>query len=232
MARKWPQAKGIAYFQAYTNTYAPLSRLKEIYDPFFDDHSALGVAIATRADCLDEEIIEYLAEKSRIKPLFLEIGVQTIHDETARRLNRGESIRDIEKKLTMLTSAGLKVVLHIINGLPAETEDMMVDTARWVAKMAPFGIKIHMLHIIKDTVLAKQFEEEPFNILTKEGYVNIVVQQLQLLPPTTVIQRLTGDAVREDLVEPLWTLKKVSVLNDIDKAMAQLNTWQGQMYEG
>lgn len=231
MARKWPQAKGIAYFQAYTNTYAPLSRLKEIYDPFFDDHPALGVAIATRADCLDEEIIEYLVEKSRIKPLFLEIGVQTIHDETARRLNRGENIRDIEKKLTMLTAAGLKVVLHIINGLPGETADMMLDTARWVAKMAPFGIKIHMLHIIKDTVLAMQFEKEPFALLTKEEYVNIVVQQLQLLPPTTVIQRLTGDAVKEDLVEPMWTLKKVSVLNDIDKAMVQLNTWQGKTYE-
>lgn len=232
MARKWPQAKGIAYFQAYTNTYAPLPRLKEIYDPFYEDHPCLAVSIATRADCLDEGIIDYLVEKSRIKPLFLEIGVQTIYDKTARRLNRGENIIDIEKKLTMLTSAGLKVVLHIINGLPGETADMMLDTARWVAKMAPFGIKIHMLHIIKDTVLAKQFEKEPFDILTKVEYVNIVVQQLQLLPPSIVIQRLTGDAVKEDLVEPLWTLKKVSVLNDIDKAMVLLNTWQGQMYEG
>ena len=232
MARKWPQAKGIAYFQAYTNTYAPLAQLKAIYDPFFDHHPALAVAIATRADCLDKSIIEYLVEKNRIKPLYLEIGVQTIHDETARRLNRGEYIVDIEKKLEMLKSAGLHVVLHIINGLPYETAEMMLDTARWVAKMSPFAIKIHMLHIIKDTVLASQFEKEPFAILSKEEYVDIVVRQLEVLPPTTVIQRLTGDAVKDDLIAPVWTLKKVSVLNDIDKAMVQLNTWQGKKYEG
>lgn len=232
MARKWPLAKGIAYFQAYTNTYAPLSTLKEIYDPFFDDHPCLAVSIATRADCLDENIIAYLKEKSRIKPLYLEIGVQTIFDNTAKRVNRRENISDIEKKLDMLKSAGLCVVIHIINGLPGETAEMMIDTARWVAKMSPFAIKIHMLHIIKDTILASQFEHHPFPILSKEEYVDIVVRQLEVLPPITVIQRLTGDAVKEDLIEPAWTLKKVSVLNDIDKAMVRLDTWQGKKYEG
>lgn len=231
MARKWPQAKGIAYFQAFTNTYAPLSRLKEIYDPFFDDHPCLAVAIATRSDCLDDDIIEYLKEKNRIKPLYLEIGVQTIHEVTANRLNRCENIDDIEKKVSQCQSAGLKVVLHIINGLPDETAEMMLDTARWVAKMAPFAIKIHMLHIIKDTVLARQFEQKPFQILTKEEYVDIVVRQLEVLSPTTVIQRLTGDAVKDDLIEPAWTIKKVSVLNDIDKEMVKRNTWQGKIYE-
>jgi uncharacterized protein len=232
MARKWPSAKGIAYFQAYTNTYAPLSKLKEIYDPFFDDHPCLAVSIATRADCLDENIIAYLKEKSKIKPLYLEIGVQTIFDFTAKRVNRRENIVDIEKKLDMLKSAGIDVVIHIINGLPGETADMMLETARWVAKISPFAIKIHMLHIIKDTVLAQQFEHHPFPILSKEEYVDIVVRQLEVLPPTTVIQRLTGDAVKEDLIEPAWTLKKVSVLNDIDKAMVRLDTWQGKKYEG
>lgn len=232
MARKWPLAKGIAYFQAYTNTYAPLSKLKEIYDPFFDNHPCLAVSIATRADCLDENIIAYLKEKSKIKPLYLEIGVQTIFDSTAKRVNRRENIADIEKKLDMLKSAGIDVVIHIINGLPGETAEMMIETARWVAKMSPFAIKIHMLHIIKDTVLAHQFEHHPFPILSKEEYVDIVVRQLEVLPPTTVIQRLTGDAVKEDLIEPAWTLKKVSVLNDIDKAMVRLDTWQGKKYEG
>lgn len=232
MTRKWPLAKGIAYFQAYTNTYAPLSKLKEIYDPFFDDHPCLAVSIATRADCLDENIIAYLKEKSKIKPLYLEIGVQTIFDSTAKRVNRRENIADIEKKLDMLKSAGIDVVIHIINGLPGETAEMMIETARWVAKMSPFAIKIHMLHIIKDTVLAHQFEHHPFPILSKEEYVDIVVRQLEVLPPTTVIQRLTGDAVKEDLIEPAWTLKKVSVLNDIDKAMVRLDTWQGKKYEG
>jgi uncharacterized protein len=231
MARKWPSAKGIAYFQAYTNTYAPLSKLKEVYDPFFDDHPCLAVSIATRADCLDENIIAYLKEKSKIKPLYLEIGVQTIFDFTAKRVNRRENIADIEKKLDMLKSAGIDVVIHIINGLPGETADMMLETARWVAKMSPFAIKIHMLHIIKDTVLAQQFEHHPFPILSKEEYVDIVVRQLEVLPPTTVIQRLTGDAVKEDLIEPAWTLKKVSVLNDIDKAMVRSDTWQGKKYE-
>jgi uncharacterized protein len=135
MARKWPSAKGIAYFQAYTNTYAPLSKLKEVYDPFFDDHPCLAVSIATRADCLDENIIAYLKEKSKIKPLYLEIGVQTIFDFTAKRVNRRENIVDIEKKLDMLKSAGIDVVIHIINGLPGETADMMLETARWVAKI-------------------------------------------------------------------------------------------------
>lgn len=232
MARKWPGAKGIAYFQAYTNTYAPLSHLKAIYDPFFNDHPCIAVAIATRADCLDDDIIEYLKEKNRLKPLFLEIGVQTIHEVTARRVNRQEYIEDIEKKLNMLRSAGLNVILHIINGLPDETADMMLDTVRWVAKMAPFAVKIHMLHIIKDTVMANQFDTNPFNILTKEAYVDIVVRQLEILPPTTVIARLTGDAVKEDLIEPMWTLKKVSVLNDIDKEMVRRDTWQGKSYEG
>jgi uncharacterized protein len=232
MSKKWPDAQGIAYFQAYTNTYAPLPQLKEIYDPFFDDHPCLAVAIATRADCLDVDIIEYLNAKNRIKPLFLEIGVQTIFDITARKVNRQENIEDIEKKLELLKSAGLNVVLHIINGLPDETPDMMLDTARWVAKMSPFAIKIHMMHIIKDTVLASQFKHAPFPILTKEEYVDIVVKQLEVLPPTTVIQRLTGDAVKEDLIEPMWTLKKVSVLNDIDKEMVRRNTWQGRAYEG
>jgi uncharacterized protein len=231
MARKWPLAKGIAYFQAYTNTYAPLSKLKEIYDPFFDDHPCLAVSIATRADCLDENIIAYLKEKSKIKPLYLEIGVQTIFDDTAKRVNRRENISDIEKKLDMLKSAGLCVVIHIINGLPGETAEMMIDTARWVAKMSPFAIKIHMLHIIKDTILASQFEHDPFPILSKEEYVDIVVRQLEILPPTTVIQRLTGDAVKDNLIEPAWTLKKVSVLNDIDKAMVRSDTWQGKKYE-
>jgi uncharacterized protein len=231
MARKWPSAKGIAYFQAYTNTYAPLSKLKEVYDPFFDDHPCLAVSIATRADCLDENIIAYLKEKSKIKPLYLEIGVQTIFDFTAKRVNRRENIADIEKKLDMLKSAGIDVVIHIINGLPGETADMMLETARWVAKKSPFAIKIHMLHIIKDTVLAQQFEHHPFPILSKEEYVDIVVRQLEVLPPTTVIQRLTGDAVKEDLIEPTWTLKKVSVLNDIDKAMVRSDTWQGKKYE-
>jgi uncharacterized protein len=231
MARKWPLAKGIAYFQAYTNTYAPLSKLKEVYDPFFDDHPCLAVSIATRADCLDENIIAYLKEKSKIKPLYLEIGVQTIFDFTAKRVNRRENIVDIEKKLDMLKSAGIDVVIHIINGLPGETADMMLETARWVAKKSPFAIKIHMLHIIKDTVLAQQFEHHPFPILSKEEYVDIVVRQLEVLPPTTVIQRLTGDAVKEDLIEPTWTLKKVSVLNDIDKAMVRSDTWQGKKYE-
>jgi uncharacterized protein len=231
MARKWPSAKGIAYFQAYTNTYAPLSKLKEVYDPFFDDHPCLAVSIATRADCLDENIIAYLKEKSKIKPLYLEIGVQTIFDFTAKRVNRRENIVDIEKKLDMLKSAGIDVVIHIINGLPGETADMMLETARWVAKKSPFAIKIHMLHIIKDTVLAQQFEHHPFPILSKEEYVDIVVRQLEVLPPTTVIQRLTGDAVKEDLIEPTWTLKKVSVLNDIDKAMVRSDTWQGKKYE-
>ncbi|PKM86230.1 MAG: TIGR01212 family radical SAM protein, partial [Firmicutes bacterium HGW-Firmicutes-10] len=194
-----------------------------------ETQSLTTVTLGTK---LDEKIIEYLLEKSKIKPLYLEIGVQTIFNETAKRVNRGEQIEDIERKLLMLKQAGLNIVVHIINGLPGETADMMLDTARWVAKMSPFAIKIHMLHIIKNTVLADQFEKAPFNILSKYEYVDIVVKQLEVLPPTTVIQRLTGDAVLEDLVEPLWTIKKVSVLNDIDKAMVLKNTWQGKKYEG
>ena len=232
MLRKWPNGLAIAYFQAYTNTYAPLSTLKEIYEPFFNGTiDCLGVAIATRPDCLDDEIIEYLVEKNKQKPLYLEIGVQTIFNETSRLINRGHTTEVLEETLTRLKKTDIPLVLHIINSLPYESADMMIQTAKWVAKWHPFAIKIHMLHILKRTPMALQYQHSPFPILSKEEYIDIVVSQLEVLPEDIVIQRLTGDAPSEDLITPLWTLSKVAVLNDIDKAMVARNSWQGKYDE-
>ena len=163
--------------------------------------------------------------------LYLEIGVQTIFNETSRLINRGHTTEVLEETLTRLKKTDIPLVLHIINSLPYESADMMIQTAKWVAKWHPFAIKIHMLHILKRTPMALQYQHSPFPILSKEEYIDIVVSQLEVLPEDIVIQRLTGDAPSEDLITPLWTLSKVAVLNDIDKAMVARNSWQGKYDE-
>ena len=229
MRRKWPTGKAMAYFQAYTNTYAPLANLKEIYDPFFTDEiDVVGVALGTRADCLDDEIIDYFHQKSLIKPVYIEIGVQTIHEKTAKAINRQHSLQQVEDAINRLEKTNIHVIVHIINGFKQETPQMMLETAQWVSKQPIFGVKIHMLHILEDTVMGLVYKHKPHPMLTQDEYVDIVIKQLEVLPPEMVILRLTGDGKADDLLAPTWTLNKVSVLNQIDKQMASLNTWQGK----
>lgn len=227
VSKKWPNSKYIGYFQAHTNTYADLSVLKETYESILKLDNVVGLAIATRPDAISEECLDYLEELSKKTFLTVELGLQTIHEETSKFINRCHTLKCFEQTVFELRKRNIDVVVHIINGLPYETKEMMLETATYLNKLDISGIKIHMLHILQNTKLEKLYEEKPFDVLTKEEYVNIVCDQLELLRPEIVIHRITGDPKKEELVAPNWLLKKFDVLNSIDKELAKRNTYQG-----
>lgn len=231
MRNKWPSGKGMAYFQAYTNTYAPLERLKELFEPFIQREDVIALCVATRADCLNDENIAYLHSLTKIKDVWVEVGLQSMHDETAKKINRGHDYACFLNAIDKLSKTDCKICVHIINGLPYETKQMMIDTIKAISKLPIHAVKIHMLHLIKNTKMAKEYEEDPFHLLTLEEYVEIVCEQLTYLPKEIVLERLTGDGIASDLVAPLWTIKKVMVLNEIDKYMAKNNLYQGMKLE-
>ena len=226
MTNKW-EGKYIAYFQANTNTYAPLSRLKTLYESALSEKDVIGLSIATRADCISEEIADYLKELSEKTYLTVELGLQTIHDKTGERVNRCHSYADFLKGYNMIKERGIPVCVHLINGLPGETHEMMVETAREVGKLNPDFVKLHLLHIIKGTKIAEEFENGEFSLMTLPEYVSVICDQLEVLPQETVIQRVTGDGKKEDLIGPMWSLKKFVVMNEIDKELVKRNSYQG-----
>lgn len=228
MLQKWPHAAKIAYFQAYSNTHDSLENLKKLYDPFFNDDRFVGIDIATRSDCLDDEKIAYFEAMSRKKDLTIEIGLQTIHPETSEWMNRGHDLESVTTCIQKLKAAGIRTCVHIINGFPQETPEMMLETADYLARMHPEMVKIHMLHIIKGTKLGAEYQKNPFPLLSRDDYVDVVVKQIERLPEDIVIARLTGDGMADDLLAPLWTVRKIAVTNEIDKLMVQKNTWQGK----
>ena len=228
MQRKWPDCQGIAYFQAFTNTYGPMEKLKQCFSPFIQREDVCAIAIATRADCLEDEKIAYLCKLAKEKEVWVELGLQSIHDHTAALINRGHDFSEFRSCVERLASTPLHVCVHLINSLPMETKSQMIESARIVGSLPIEAVKIHMLHLVKGTQLAKQYEKNPFPLLTMEEYVDVVISQLELLPPEIIIQRLTGDGILSDLLAPFWTTHKVQVLNEIDKAMAKRNTWQGK----
>ena len=230
MEKKWPDAYYIAYFQANTNTFAPVSVLKEKYESVLNLPNVIGIDIATRPDSISEECLEYLKELNERTNLTIELGLQSIHEDTLKFIRRGHTLKQFEECVKKLKENNINVVVHIINGLPNETKEMMLETVKYLNKLNIDGIKIHMLHVIKDTDLGDLYLKEPFHILTKEEYIDIVVSQLELLKPEIVIHRITGDPKKEDLIEPTWLLKKFCVLNDIDKEMKRKNTYQGKYY--
>lgn len=226
MTNKW-EGKYIAYFQANTNTYAPLSRLKTLYESALSEKDVIGISIATRADCISEEIADYLKELSEKTYLTVELGLQTIHDKTGDRINRCHSYADFLKGYNMIKERGIPVCVHLINGLPGETHEMMIETAREVGKLRPDFVKLHLLHIIRGTKIAEEFERGEFSLMTLPEYVSVICDQLEVLPQETVIQRVTGDGKKEDLIGPMWSLKKFVVMNEIDKEMVRRNSHQG-----
>ena len=228
MEKKWPNANYIAYFQAYTNTYAPAERLHEVYEEALAEEKVVGLAISTRPDCLPENVLDYLEELNQRTYLWLELGLQSIHDRTMQWIERGHNYAQFLKGLEMLHSRGIRVCVHIILGLPGETKAEMMATAQAVSKMPLQGIKIHLLHVLRGTPLAAIYQREPFELMTKDDYVALVVDILEILPPEIVIQRLTGDGPPDDLIGPLWSLKKWEVLNAIDAEFARRDTWQGK----
>ena len=227
MDKKWQDTKYIGYFQANTNTYAPVSELKKKYEEILKIDGVVGLNIATRSDAITEECLDYLEELNKKTFLNIELGLQTIHESTNELINRGETLKEFETMVKKLRSRGINVIVHIINGLPYETKEMMLDTIKYVNNLDIQGIKIHMLHIIKGTKLADLYEERPFHVLTREEYANIVCDELELLRPEIVINRITGDPNPDELIEPKWLIKKFGVLNEIDKEMAKRDSYQG-----
>ncbi len=225
--KKWPSSKYIAYFQADTNTYESVDVLRENYESVLSLPNVVGIDIATRSDALSEEVLDYLSELNNRTFLTVEIGLQSSYDETLKLINRGHDVKNFEYAIKRLQERGIFTVVHIINGLPGETKDMMVNTVKYVNSLGIQGIKIHMLYVSKDTLLERLYESKPFHILTKDEYIDIVCEQLEYLKESVVVMRITGDPVKEDLIEPQWLLKKFVVLNDIDKEMKKRNIFQG-----
>ncbi len=231
ISKKWPDGKYIAYFQAHTNTYAPLDILKEKYESVLDKKNVVGIAVATRPDAIEEEVLDYLEELNQKVDVTVELGLQTIHEKTAKLINRCHSLAQFEEMVEKLKKRNLEVVVHIINGLPFETKEMMIDTVKYLNGLNIDGIKIHMLNIIKDTALANLYFQKHFKVLSKEEYIDVVIQQLEYLRPEIVVHRITSDPDPKNLIEPTWLVKKFCVLNDIDKEMKKRESYQGKKLE-
>ena len=231
MEKKWPNAKCIAYFQANTNTYAPVNVLKEKYESVLNLDGVVGLDIATRSDAITDECLDYLEELNKRTFLIVELGLQTIHDRTSKLINRCNSLDNFTDMVKKLRERKINVVVHIINGLPGETKEDMLETVKYLNRLDIQGIKIHMLSVVKGTPLAKMYEENHFHVLTEKEYVDIVINQLELLREEIVINRITGDPKKEDLIEPNWLLKKFQVIDDIDKEMVKRNVYQGDKAE-
>ena len=227
MLKKWPKAKYIGYFQARTNTYAPVEKLKNIYEKILKQDNVIGLNIATRSDSITDECLNYLEELNNKTYLTIELGLQSTKKETNKLINRCETLDEFENMVKKLRKRNINVVVHIINGLPYETKEDMLNTVKYLNKLDIQGIKIHMLSVLKNTPLEKLYKEKNFHILTKEEYIDIVVNQLELLREEIVIHRLTGDPDPKELIAPTWLIKKFCVLNDIDKEMVKRNTYQG-----
>lgn len=231
-ARKWDISRCIAYFQAHTNTYAPLLLLKEKYEEALAQEGIVGLNIATRADCLPTDVVEYLIELAERTTLTVELGLQSSSDMTAARINRGHDFATFCRGFEALRRANPKIgiCVHIIFGLPDEDDEAMMQTVRDVAALRPDQVKIHLLHVLRGTVLADLYEAGEYQPLERDRYISLVADALELLPPDVVIGRLTGDGAADDLLAPLWSRKKTTVINDIDKLLYARNSMQGIRY--
>lgn len=227
MHKKWKDAKYIGYFQARTNTYAPVDELKKVYEKVLSFDNVVGLNIATRPDSITDECLDYLDELNKKTYLTIELGLQTINEKTTKLINRCHTLECFENMVKKLRERNIDVVVHIIDGLPYETKEDMLNTVKYLNKLDIQGIKIHMLHVIKNTKLRDIYNKEHFHILTKKEYVDIVCDELELLREEIVINRVTGDPNPKDLIEPTWLIKKFGVLNEIDKEMVRRNSYQG-----
>lgn len=221
----------VAYFQANTNTYADISTLRSIYNKALAFPAVIGISIGTRADCLSAEVLELLCELKKRTHLTVELGMQSVHDKTIELINRCCTHAEFIKGYNSLKSRGIRVCLHLINGLPGETPEMMVRSAEKAGDMKPDAVKLQMLHVIRGTRLADMYEKNEFALLSRNEYVDIIVHQLELIPPETVIERITGDGDKKKLIAPMWSADKKAVLGAIDKRLAELDTWQGRLYD-
>lgn len=223
---KWQDSVFYAYFQSYSNTYANIDFLKDFYQPFLLDDEIKGLVIATRCDCLDQQKIDWLNSLTKIKPIWLEIGLQSTNDNTLKEMNRGHSYKDFLNIIDLLKDTDIMISVHLINGWPSESKETMLETAKKIGQLPINAVKFHMLHVCKNTPLAITYQNKPFNLLTEQQYVELVAKQITYLSKDMIIERLTGDSIKEVLIAPDWTIKKVNVINDIDKQMLKNNYYQ------
>lgn len=231
MDRKWPNSKYIAYFGSFTNTFDTLEGLKNRFEKVLSFDNVVGLSIGTRSDSISDECYQYLDKLNKKTFLTVELGLQSMHDKTLKYINRGHDLDNFEKCVNKLKDMHINVVVHIINGLPGEDEEMMLDNIRYLNKLDIDGIKIHNLFVAVNTPLANMYVNNPFKLLEKDEYINILVKQIELLKPSIVIHRLTGDPKKEDLIAPLWCLKKIDVLNGVVKKLKANNSYQGINYK-
>ena len=229
--KRYGARKFIAYFQSFTNTYAPVERLKALYDQALADSSVVGLSVATRPDCVGPEVFDLLGTYVKSHLVWIEFGLQSAHDVTLSKINRGHDVACFARSVEMSASCGLNVCAHVILGLPGETKRMMLDTACYLGRLPVAGVKIHLLYVVKGTSLAALYEEGGYRCLEREEYIDLLVGFLELLPSTMVIHRLTGDPVRSDLVAPAWAADKSKNLDLIRRSLEEKNTWQGRKYE-
>ncbi|MCM1524680.1 MAG: TIGR01212 family radical SAM protein [Ruminococcus sp.] len=232
MSKKWGYGKYIPYFQANTNTYGSVDRIRAMTEEALSLKDAVGIAVSTRPDCISEQVLDYLAELHLRTYLTVELGLQTVHDRTARLINRCHTYRDFLECYERLRKRDINVCVHLINGLPEEDPDMMMTSAYEMSRLELHSIKLHLLHILKGTVMAEQYEKGLIRPMTLTEYRDIICAQLEILPPKLIIQRITGDGGRDTLISPLWSLKKFTVINEIDKKLSADNTWQGKKFQG
>lgn len=218
LEKKIKNGKYIAYFQAFTNTYAPVERLRKIYEEAINHPDIVALSIGTRPDCLGDDVLALLDELNKIKPIFVELGLQTINEDTAKYIRRGYTLEVYDKAVADLHKIGINVVTHIILGLPNESKEVMLNSVKYACKVTD-GIKFQLLHILKGTDLAKDYEQGKFEVLTLEQYTEIIKECVQIIPENVVIHRLTGDGAKKDLIAPLWSADKKTVLNTINRAL-------------
>ena len=233
LSSKWSTERCIPYFQAHTNTYAPTEVLKEKFEEALSLDGVVGLNIATRADCLEESTVEYLAEIAERTTLCVELGLQTSNDKTATLINRGHDLAAFCEGFARLRAASekIKICVHIIFGLPGESREDMLATVADVAALDPDQVKIHLLHVLRGTPLADMYDRGEYKPLEREEYVSLVADAIERLPEDCVIARVTGDGMAEDLQAPLWSIKKVTVINDIDKELFRRNSYQGRLFD-
>lgn len=232
VSKKYKGDKYIAYFQNFTNTYAEVSYLRKIYEEALSHEKIVGLAIATRPDCLEDDVLELLAELNKKTFLWVELGLQTLNDDVAKYFNRAYETEIYKEASEKLNRLSIKFVTHIIIGLPKEEEDDYLKTAIFAQNCGTWGIKLHLMYVVKNTPLEKLYLNGDLKVNTKEEYVEKVINILENISPEIVVHRLTGDGDRETLVAPLWSIKKIDVLNSIHKELKRRNTYQGKLYYG
>ena len=222
--------KFIAYFQAYTNTYAPILHLRRIFTEAIQEPDVVALSIGTRSDCLGDDVLDLLEELNQIKPIWVELGLQSIHNQTLNLMNTQTSVEQFDEAVQKLNARKIPVITHVILGLPFESREMMLETIRHISAMPISGVKLQLLHVLKSTALAKLYKQSPFPTFELDEYCDFVIDCLELLPKTMVIHRLTGDGPRNLLIAPMWSTDKKRVLNTIHKKLKERKTYQGRLF--